>query len=101
MFGRFQACGPPVGSVELSTSPLSSTARQPLAEAQETPVICTAPPPAVLFQLEAPAAGFVEVRTLPASLPLTQSGAAMQETPARSPGAPGAGPIRQAAAPPL
>jgi len=68
---RFSACQedtPPVGSDEVSTSPLLSTARHRSGVGQETPVICTERPAFVSFQVAAGPAGSVEVRTLPGAL---------------------------------
>ena len=85
-----QAAAPPAGSVEVRTSPLSSTAMHSEAEGQETPAIWTEPPPLATPQLEAPALGLVELKRLPLSLPLRQSAAATHDTARRLPGPAGA-----------
>src|SRR5215218_10259288 len=101
---RFSKChesAPPVGSVEVRTSPLLSTATQRLAVGQEMPVICTEPPAFASSQPAGPAAGAVEVRTLPVKLPAAQSRVDRQATPSRSPGPPGVPVSVQAEAPPV
>ena len=55
-FSKCQALAPPVGSVEVITSPLLSTARQASEVGQEIPVICTEPP-GVCLAPGRPAAG--------------------------------------------
>ncbi len=79
-----QAPVPPVGSVEVRTSPLLSTTTQCVAETQAAPVICTEPPPATVFQLGGAPNGLAEVIRLPPVLPDTQSGP-KHETPNRFP----------------
>ena len=84
-FSKCQALAPPVGSVEVVTSPLSSTATQFETLGQETPVICTEPPAFASFHVPPPPAGFVVVRMLPVMLPTAQSALETQEAPSRSP----------------
>ena len=101
-FSKCQALAPPVGSVEVITSPLSSTARQASAAGQETPVICTEPPAFASLQVAPPPArGFVVVRMLPVMLPTAQSTVETQEAPSRSPAPAGVATDLQAPAPPV
>src|SRR5262249_34356774 len=101
-FSKCQEEAPPVGSVEVITSPLSSTARQALAAGQETPVTCTEPPAPASFQVAPPSAsGLVVVRILPVMLPTAQSAVERQEAPSRSPGPALVAAVLQAPAPPV
>ena len=89
-----QAAAGPVGSVEVITSALLSTAAQADVEGQETPVTPRPLPPATAFQL--PAVGAVEVIISPA-LAVTHSPVVGQETPVSSPGPAGLRATDQAA----
>src|SRR5271157_5007173 len=73
-FSKCQEPAPPLGSLEVRTSPLSSTPTHRLLVGQETSVILIEVPALASLQLlAAPALGSVEVRTSPLWLPATQS----------------------------
>jgi hypothetical protein len=100
-FSNCQEPGPPVGSAEVRTLPLLSTATQRVAVGHETSVICTEPPAFASRQDAAGPSGSVDARTLPVRFPAAQSSEETQSTPSRSPGPPGVPTWRQAEVPPV
>src|SRR3954452_14888238 len=82
-FSKVQAEAPPVGSVEVRTSPLLSIATHCRSEGQSTPVIWTVPPPCAGLQADAGPVGAVEVKSVFTALPVTQRLGLGQETPRR------------------
>ena len=100
-FSKRQEAAPPLGSVEVRTLPLSSTATQRLSVGQETPVILIEVPALASCQPAAAPLGSVEVRTFPVLLPAAQSRVDTQETPCRPTGPPGVPASAQVEAPPV
>src|SRR5215218_7256561 len=99
-FVTVQAPRPPVGLLDVRTSPLLSTATHCLVGRQLTPVTWTEIPPFAAPQEEA-ASGLVEDSRFPPALPATQSTVAAHETPCRSPGPPGVPSVLHAETPPV